>query len=65
MYDERHNIKVPKVVSGASVLLWDVTVYVSSGGLLTRSGSLVSIEGMSLDVAVNTAVATQHYAGIY
>ena len=39
-------------------------MYVSRGGLLTRSGSLVSIEGMSLDVVVNSAVATQHIAQI-
>ena len=42
----------------------DATMYVSSGRLLTRSRSLLSIEGMSLDAAVNSAVATQHYAGI-
>ena len=39
-------------------------MYVSCGGPLTRSGSLVSIEGMSLDAVVSSAVATQHYAGI-
>ena len=42
----------------------DATMYVSCGGPLTRSGSLLNIEGMSLDVVVNSAVATQHYAGI-
>ena len=42
----------------------DATLYVSCGGPLTRSGSLLSIEGMTLDVVVNSAVATQHYAGI-
>ena len=42
----------------------DATMYVSCGGPLTRSGSLLSIEGMSLDSVVNSAVATQHYAGI-
>ena len=40
----------------------DATMYVSCGGPLTRSGGLVSIEGMSLDVVVNSVVATQHYA---
>ena len=38
---------------------------VSCGGLLTRSGSLVSIEDMSPDVVVNSAVATQHFARIF
>ena len=42
----------------------DATMYVSCGGPLTCSGSLLSIEGMSLDTVVNSAVATQHYAGI-
>ena len=42
----------------------DATMYVSSGRLLTRSRSLLSIEGMSLDAVVNSAVATHHYAGI-
>ena len=31
---------------------------------VTGSGSLVSIEGMSLDVVVDSAVATEHYTGI-
>ena len=39
-------------------------VQVSYGGLLTRSGSLVSIEGMSLDVVGNSAVSIQHCAWI-
>ena len=43
----------------------DATMYVSSGRLLTRSRSLfLSIEGVSIDAVVNSAVATQHYAGI-
>ena len=42
----------------------DATMYVSCGGPLTRSGSLLSIEGMNLDAVVNSTVATQHYAGI-
>ena len=32
----------------------------SNGGLLTRSGSLVGTKGMSLDVVVNSAVATKY-----
>ena len=36
-------------------------MYVSCGGPLTRSGSLLSIEDMSLDVISNSAVSTQHY----
>ena len=39
-------------------------MYVSCGELLTRSERLLSIEGVSIDVVVNSAVATQHYAGI-
>ena len=39
-------------------------MYVSCGGPLTRSGSPLSIEGMSLDTVVNSVVATQHYARI-
>ena len=42
----------------------DATLYVSCGGPLTRSGGLLNIEGMSLDVVVNSAVATQHYTWI-
>ena len=42
----------------------DATMYVSCGGPLTRSGSLLSIEGMNFDAVVNSTVATQHYAGI-
>ena len=54
-----------KVFGGATMKVFgDATMYVSCGGLLTRSGSLLSIEGMSLDVVVNSAVSTQHYDGI-
>ena len=31
---------------------------------LTRSGSLVSTEGTSFDVVVNSAVSTQHYCQV-
>ena len=42
----------------------DATIYVSCGGPLTRSGSLVRIEGVSLDAVVNSAASTQYVAQI-
>ena len=69
-----YHITSPELVEHASPLgpavlvkvkvFGDATLYVSCGGPLTRSGSLLSIEGMSLDAVVDSAVSTQHYAGI-
>ena len=57
-------LKMRLIASTLLKVFGDATMYVSCGGPLTRSGSLLSIEGMSLDAVVDGAVATQHYAGI-